>query len=101
MRAAHARDDAKTAWMIAAFRDFQICEVARGQAKARRDVIRDVLRARRDVEQRRGDGGGRSSSGYYLARFTKLICSAKTFVSVGGRGARRAQFGKLGHDLFA
>ena len=48
MPAAHLRDDAKTAGMIAAFGDFQINAVRRGEPKTRRVVIGNVSRTRGD-----------------------------------------------------
>ena len=48
MPAAHLRDDAKAAGMIAAFGNFQIRAVRRREPKARGIVIRDVGRTRSD-----------------------------------------------------
>src|SRR5439155_10301692 len=52
MAAAHSRDDAETAWMIAAFSNLHICEMLRGQPKPWRAEIRNVLRPEIDRNQR-------------------------------------------------
>src|ERR1035437_3859349 len=51
MRAAHLRNDAKAARMIAALGDLQIRKMLRRQAKARRRKIRNENRAGGHVEQ--------------------------------------------------
>ena len=53
MRAAHPRNDAEAARMIAALGDLQIGKMFRRQAEARRLEIGNENRARGDVEQRR------------------------------------------------
>ena len=59
MAAAHLRDDAETARMITAFRDFQIRAVRRREAEARRVVVRNIGRPPRDEIERVRFGGGR------------------------------------------
>ena len=59
MASAHLRNDAETARMIAAFRDFQIRAVRWRETEARRVVIRDVSWAARDEIERIGFRRGR------------------------------------------
>src|SRR5690242_14901202 len=54
VRATHAGDDAKAAWMVAAFGNFDVCKVARCETKTRGSVVGNVGGARGNAEQGRG-----------------------------------------------
>ena len=52
MRAAHARDDAEAAGMIAPLGNLHVSQVARGEPDTRRFVVRDVGGTRIHLHQR-------------------------------------------------
>ena len=72
VRAAHPRNDAEAARMIAALGDFQIGKMFRREAKTRRLEIGNENRARGDVQNWRlriADCGLRSNDGFGFAKF--------------------------------
>src|SRR5262245_8317799 len=98
MRPAHSRDDAKAAWMIAAFGDLHVSKMFRRQAKAWRGEIRNVLGVKVDLDERSGgwsvrlESGVRESSGF---RFAEFLCAANSFsVLMRSRGSISIKFGK-------
>src|SRR5258707_5873020 len=54
MGTSHARNDAETARMIAAFGNLHVGKMSRSKPEARRFKIGDILRARTDFQERGG-----------------------------------------------
>src|SRR5262245_48378831 len=77
MPAAHPRDDAKAARVVAAFGDFHVGEVPRSEAKARCGKVRDVTRTRVDFDQWTRGKGRRAEIGK-CGGSSDLFCAAAT-----------------------
>src|SRR5437762_7767093 len=93
MTSAHLRNDAKTAWMVATFGDFEIGKMARRESKSGRRIVRNVAGPNIDLQH----GRGSRDPGRRMANFR---CALNIFLRLNsGDWLSLFQLGKVRNDF--